>query len=131
MARSPYEVLGVGRFASQKEIRLKYLDLCKKHHPDVAKTSETDFREITTAYQQLTQKGHPVSLSNTTSVHRPQATMANARLWTNRSLIAGFGLAATIVAYILYEPSHPEFDRPLPHHHTARSAENFRQWRKQ
>ncbi|KAI7873471.1 DnaJ domain-containing protein, partial [Mucor mucedo] len=51
----PYDILGVGRYTTQKEIRRRYLELCKKHHPDVASGGKgVDFREITVAYEQLT-----------------------------------------------------------------------------
>ena len=30
-----YEILGVGTLASDKEIRSAYLELAKKHHPDL------------------------------------------------------------------------------------------------
>ncbi|CAO3659055.1 unnamed protein product [Rhizopus microsporus] len=39
--KSPYEILGVGRYSTQKEIRKRYLELCKIYHPDVSKLKDT------------------------------------------------------------------------------------------
>lgn len=52
MARNYYEVLGVKRDASEKEIRSAYRRLARKHHPDVNpndKASEALFKEINAA----------------------------------------------------------------------------------
>src|SRR4051812_15589501 len=56
MANDLYEVLGVKRGASEKEIRAAYRKLARKHHPDVNpgdKASETKFKEINGAYEVL------------------------------------------------------------------------------
>lgn len=57
----PYAVLGVARSASQREIRAKYLESAKTHHPDTATADEepkpgaarTKFAEISAAYAQI------------------------------------------------------------------------------
>ena len=50
-----YDILGVDRNASQKEIKTAYYSLSKTCHPDVNTSSEaeTQFREITDAYEVL------------------------------------------------------------------------------
>ena len=51
-----YEVLGVPRGASDKDVRQAYRKLARKHHPDVNqgnKASETKFKEINEAYSVL------------------------------------------------------------------------------
>ena len=51
-----YEVLGVDRGASQKEIRSAYRSLARKHHPDVNPddpSAEQRFKEISQAYEVL------------------------------------------------------------------------------
>lgn len=56
MAKDLYEVLGVPRTASDKEIRAAYRKLARQHHPDVNpndKASEARFKEITSAYEVL------------------------------------------------------------------------------
>jgi curved DNA-binding protein len=56
VARDYYEVLGVDRKASEKEIRSAYRKLARKHHPDVNpgdKASETVFKEINAAHDVL------------------------------------------------------------------------------
>src|SRR5215207_5890503 len=51
-----YEVLGVSRTASEKEIRSAYRRLARKHHPDLNpgdKAAEAKFKEIGEAYEVL------------------------------------------------------------------------------
>ncbi|KAI8085457.1 hypothetical protein BDF21DRAFT_415187 [Thamnidium elegans] len=79
--KSPFDILGVNRFSTQKEIRRRYLDLCKKHHPDVSTNKTIDFREITVAYELLT---NSKKNNNTTGVNweQVQKTSINTRTWT-------------------------------------------------
>jgi len=54
--RDYYEVLGVKRDASEKEIRQAYRKLARKFHPDVNpndKSSEAQFKEVSEAYEVL------------------------------------------------------------------------------
>ncbi len=55
MARNFYEVLGVGKNASQDEIKRAYRTLALKYHPDIAKdkASEEKFKEINESYAVL------------------------------------------------------------------------------
>ncbi len=56
MAKDYYEVLGVNKTATDKEIRSAYRRLARKHHPDVNpgdKSSETKFKEINAAHDVL------------------------------------------------------------------------------
>ncbi len=51
-----YEILGVGRNASEKEIKQAYRSLARKHHPDINpgdKSAEAKFKEINAAYEVL------------------------------------------------------------------------------
>lgn len=57
--RDYYEVLGVKRDASEKDIRQAYRKLARKHHPDVNpndKASEERFKEVSEAYEVLSDK---------------------------------------------------------------------------
>lgn len=56
MAKNYYDILGVKRGASDKEIKQAYRRLARKHHPDVNpgnKAAETQFKEINAAYEVL------------------------------------------------------------------------------
>jgi hypothetical protein len=48
----PFELLGVNRSASDAEIKAKYLELAKKHHPDTG-ADHAAFTDISAAYQML------------------------------------------------------------------------------
>lgn len=140
MTKDPYEILGVGRFTSQKEIRKRYLQLCKKHHPDVAVGESIDFRDITVAYETLTNKEKLMTISSSSSKHPP----INTSLWTKRSYFAGFAIVAFTLAY-LYEKPKDKSSNILPHlpEHKAPKEEqtknnvapwqaagiSFREWR--
>lgn len=54
-----YQILGVSREATEKEIKQAYRRLARKHHPDVSKNdagAEARFREINEAYSVLSDK---------------------------------------------------------------------------
>ena len=56
MARNYYDILGVVRNASDKDIRKAYRRLARQHHPDVNpgdKAAEARFKEINAAYEVL------------------------------------------------------------------------------
>lgn len=56
MAKSFYEVLGVSRSASDKDIRQAYRRLARKYHPDVNpndQDAERRFKEVSAAYEVL------------------------------------------------------------------------------
>ncbi len=56
MARNYYDILGVPRNASDKDIRKTYRRLARQHHPDVNpgdKAAEARFKEINAAYEVL------------------------------------------------------------------------------
>jgi len=56
-ARDPYEVLGVSRQANDAEIKGRFRELAKKHHPDLNpndKEAQLRMSEVTSAYDLLT-----------------------------------------------------------------------------
>lgn len=57
--RNYYDILGIKRDASEKEIKQAYRRLARKHHPDVNpgdKSAEARFKEINEAYEVLSAK---------------------------------------------------------------------------
>lgn len=59
-AKDYYEILGVSRNATDKELKQAYRRLARKHHPDVNpgdKAAEARFKEINTAYEVLSDPG--------------------------------------------------------------------------
>jgi len=54
--RDYYEVLGVGRNASEEEVKKAFRKLARKHHPDIEGGSEERFKEINEAYEVLSDK---------------------------------------------------------------------------
>jgi DnaJ-class molecular chaperone len=59
MAENPYSVLGVGKEASDAEIRSAYRKLAKKLHPDLNpgdKNAESQFKTVSAAYELLSDK---------------------------------------------------------------------------
>jgi len=53
MAKDYYDILGVGKSASQDEIKKAYRKLAHKYHPDKGNGDDTKFKEINEAYQTL------------------------------------------------------------------------------
>ena len=67
MINDPYEVLGVRRNASEKEIKQAYRELVKKYHPDkyqgnpLADLAEEKLQQVNEAYDMLTKDGPAAS----------------------------------------------------------------------
>lgn len=58
MARTYYEILGVGRSSQDEELKTAYRALAKRWHPDVCRLPEAEsrFKELQTAYAVLSDK---------------------------------------------------------------------------
>ncbi len=48
-----YQILGVGRQATEKEIKSAYRKLARKYHPDINPSAEAQFKDINEAYEVL------------------------------------------------------------------------------
>lgn len=70
---NPYEVLGVHRKSSDREIRQEYLRLAQKYHPDknrkVDNTSK--FVDVNTAYKNIKDKEARIKFAETYSARKP------------------------------------------------------------
>lgn len=73
MAKSPYEVLGVRKGASQDEIKKAYRQMVKQYHPDNYKghplenLAKEKMQEVNDAYDQLTNGNKQYGNSGSTS----------------------------------------------------------------
>lgn len=56
MAKDYYKILGVGRDATEEEIKKAYRRLAHQYHPDKKSGDETKFKEINEAYQVLSDR---------------------------------------------------------------------------
>lgn len=62
MERDPYSILGVGKYATEEEIKKAYRELAKKYHPDnfsddsMKELAEEKMKEINEAYDTLTRR---------------------------------------------------------------------------
>ncbi|MFA5871942.1 MAG: molecular chaperone DnaJ [Parcubacteria group bacterium] len=56
MSKDYYNILGVGKDASDDEIKKAYRKLAHKHHPDKPGGDESKFKEVNEAYQVLSDK---------------------------------------------------------------------------
>ncbi len=56
MAKDYYKILGVAKAASEEEIKKAYRKLAHQHHPDKTTGNEVKFKEISEAYQILSDK---------------------------------------------------------------------------
>jgi curved DNA-binding protein CbpA len=52
-SKSPYDILGLSPSSSKKEVKDKYYELARKHHPDLHMGNATKFQEINLAYQKI------------------------------------------------------------------------------
>jgi hypothetical protein len=69
----PYQVLGIGRDATQREVKQAYRLLAMKFHPDHSPDkpeAEERFKQIQKAYETLTGRKKPGRISPLTFYHR-------------------------------------------------------------
>ncbi|CAO3649772.1 unnamed protein product [Cunninghamella echinulata] len=88
--KNPYHVLGVDCFASNKEIKKRYLQLY-----------------INWAYEQLTKQKHKIQRVQQSPFGQQQYqqyTPINTKVYTRNSLLAGLGIMVAVVVYLKYEP---------------------------
>jgi hypothetical protein len=150
--KSPFDILGVGQYSTQKEIRRAYLELCKKHHPDIAASTATatvDFREITVAYELLSnskKNNRAVASAGGVDWEQVKQRNINTKIWTRNSYFIGFGITALMIIYLSLDKNKRDKTRIiLPHERIITSSNDdinttktpwqteglsFREWRK-
>ena len=75
MARSPYDVLGVPRTATDDEIKKAYRKLARENHPDANQgdaAAEERFKEIQGAYDMLSDAGEAQAVRHVRRERRPR-----------------------------------------------------------
>jgi tetratricopeptide (TPR) repeat protein len=80
--RTPYDVLGVPRAASVDDIKKRYRELARKHHPDVNRNDPSAaqrFAEISQAYRTLSDADSRRTLDAELSLREQRAQQAAAR----------------------------------------------------
>lgn len=89
-ARSHYETLSVSRSSTAKEIKARFYELSRKHHPDVSPDSAKKFTEINAAYSVLREEksrrdydktlpGERTPLGQAASGYRPASGLSRRR----------------------------------------------------
>ena len=104
-----YEVLGVGRNATEKEIRQAYRKLARQYHPDVNKTdadAEGKFKEINEAYGVLSDEesrkkydAYGDNWKHADQYEHSRGSTAGGTRWTFRDggeVFSGFGGGSSI-----------------------------------
>jgi len=74
---NPYQVLGITKYSSKKEVRLAYKRLMKKHHPDSGDGNTQKLNEAKSAYTQLKDKSIRTALTVDIVVPITQADLAS------------------------------------------------------
>ncbi len=121
-----YEILGVKRGASREEIRNRYLELAKRHHPDAKKKAlESDrIKEINEAYEVLKDEARRLDYDLKHSLHRAylkKRVKAPLRFWRLRrpAFYASVLFLLLTVTFHSREtsinvPTFPSFISPIP-----------------
>lgn len=83
--KSAYDILGVPRTASLEEIKKRYRELARKHHPDVNRDNPSSahlFAEVTTAYKTLSDTDSRRLLDAEMSLREQRAAQAQKSRFT-------------------------------------------------
>ena len=129
-SKNYYDILGVKRDASEKEIKQAYRRLARKYHPDVNagdKSAEAKFKEINEAYEVLSDKQNRQKYDRYGDKWQYADQFAEAERQQARYQGFSPGGGASAVRTELYTGLQP-LRRLLPSHRTGHSADHHRLW---
>ena len=88
-----YKILGVSKTANDAEIKKAFYNLAKQHHPDLVKGSEDKFKEITEAYETLSDSLKRKQYDSSSSYPYNDSGPSNAQYGTKTTYHYGYGKA--------------------------------------
>ena len=115
--RDPYEVLGVARNASAKEIKAAYRKLAKKHHPDQNpgdSKAKDRFAAANQAYEILGDEKQRARQESVSAAHREAAAGGCMAVWWRSARATMMTAMVLMVTSTSAMPLTPHVRSPVP-----------------